>query len=75
MLHTFEDLVRLERAAVAAHAAIATADNTDAARAVAVDASAAFQTAVTEHAAAKSEPRVDVEMRVKKTVRHPEAAG
>jgi hypothetical protein len=72
--HTFEDLVRLERAAVAAHAAIATADDTDTARAVAVDAAAAFQVAVTQYAAAEGESRVDVEMRVKKTVRHPEAA-
>lgn len=73
MPHTFEDLVNLERAAVAAHAAIATADDPAAARAAAVDASAAFQAAVTEHAAAEGESRVEVEMAVKKAVRHGEA--
>lgn len=69
--------MNLEWAAVAAHAALtAAADDTrPAARAAAVDAAAAFQAAVTEYAAAEGEPRVDVEMRVKKTVRHPETAG
>ena len=73
MPHTFEDLVTLEQAAVAAHAALATADNPDTARAKAVDASAAFQAAVTEYAAEKEESRVKVEMDVKKAVRHAEA--
>jgi hypothetical protein len=67
---TFEDLVTLERAAVDAHAAIATADDPDTARAAAVEASAAFQAAVTEYAAAEGESRVKVEMDVKKAVRH-----
>jgi len=70
--HTFDDLITLERAAVDAHARLATADDRDAARAAAVDAAAAFQAAVTEYAAAEGESRVEVEMRVKKAVRHPE---
>lgn len=73
MAHTFEDLVRLERSAVDAHAALRTADNPDSARQAAVDASARFQAAVTAYAAAEGEPRVEVEMRVKKAVRHAEA--
>lgn len=64
----------LEQAAVEAHAAIATADDPDAARAAAVAASAAFQAAVTAYAEEKQESRVGVEMRVKKAVRH-KAAG
>ncbi|MFJ9117437.1 hypothetical protein ACIRJO_17985 [Streptomyces sp. NPDC102394] len=74
MPHTFEDLVTLERTAVEAHAAITTAADPDVARQTAVDASAAFQAAVTAYAAAEGEPRVKVEMAVKKAVRH-EAAG
>ncbi len=73
MAHTFEDLVQLERSAVEAHAAIATADNTDTARQAAVDASARFQAAVTAYAEERQESRVEVEMRVKKAVRHAEA--
>lgn len=73
MPHTFEDLVTLERAAVATHAAIATADDPAAARHAAVDAAAAFQAAVTEYAAEEGESRVEVEMTVKRAVRHPEA--
>jgi len=72
--HTFEDLVQLERSAVEAHAAIATADNPDAARQAAVDASALFQAAVTAYAEEKQESRVKVEMAVKKAVRHAEPA-
>ena len=72
MPHTFEDLVQLERAAVDAHAALRTADNPDTARQAAVDASARFHTAVTEYARAEGESRVEVEMRVKKAVRHAE---
>jgi len=70
--HTFEDLVTLERAAVDALAAIATADDPDTARAAAVDAAAAFQAAVTQYAADKNESRVEVEMRAKRAVRHGE---
>jgi len=70
--HTFEDLVNLEQAAVDAHAALRTADNPASARQAAVDASAQFQAAVTDYAAAEGESRVEVEMRVKKTVRHAE---
>lgn len=73
MAHTFEDLVQLERSAVAAHAALRTADNPATARRAAVDASAAFQAAVTEYAAAEGESRVEVEMRAKLAVRHAEA--
>ena len=63
----------LERSAVEAHAAIATAHDPAAARQTAVDASAAFQAAVTAYAAAEGQPRVKVEMAVKKAVRHAEA--
>jgi hypothetical protein len=69
--HTFEDLVRLERAAVDAHAAITTTDDPATARAAAVEAAAAFQAAVTQHAADEGESRVEVEMRAKRAVRHP----
>ncbi len=72
MPHTFKDLVTLERAAVAAHAAIATVDNPATARVQAVDASAAFQAAVTEYAATEKTSRVGVEMDVKKAVRNAE---
>jgi hypothetical protein len=67
---TFDDLLRLERAAVDAHAVITTADDPDAARATAVAASGVFQAAVTQYAAEAGEPRVDVEMAVKLAVRH-----
>ncbi len=77
MAHTFEDLVRLEQAAEEAHARYTapSVDDVDAARRAWVDAAAAFQAAVTEHAQAEGKPRIDVEMAVKKTVRHPELAG
>jgi len=68
--HTFEDLITLERAAVDALAAIAAADDPDTARAAAVDAAAAFQAAVTQYAADEGESRVEVEMAVKRAVRH-----
>lgn len=70
MPHTFEDLVTLEQTAVDALAAITTADDPDTARAAAVDAAAAFQGAVTQYAADEGESRVDVEMAVKRAVRH-----
>lgn len=73
MPHTFDDLVQLEHAAVAAHAALDTADDPATARAAWVTAAAAFHTAVTEYAETKNESRVEVEMRVKKAVRHAEA--
>ena len=69
---TFDDLVRLEQAAVDAHAAITTAGDPDTARAAAVDAAAAFQGAVTQYAAEGGESRVEVEMRAKRAVRHGE---
>lgn len=73
MAHTFDDLMNLERAAETARAAMGE-PNPDpaAARQAWIDAAAAFQAAVTEYAAAKNESRVEVEMRVKKAVRHPE---
>jgi len=75
--HTFEDLVQLEQTAVQAHQQYRSpdVDDPDAARQAWVDAAAAFQTAVTDYAADKETSRVDVEMAVKKTVRHPETAG
>ena len=75
MPHTFEQLIALEQAAVDAHNALATADDPAAARQAAVDTAAAFQAAVTLHAAAEKTSRVEVEMAVKKAVRHAEAAG
>lgn len=73
MAHTFEDLVKLERAADDAHAQLHTADDYDAARQAWLNAAAAFQAAVTEHAGAEGTPRYEVEMAVKKAVRHAEA--
>jgi hypothetical protein len=70
--HTFDDLVKLEQAAEQAHAQLLTAADPDAARKALIQAAAAFQAAVTEYAAAEGESRVEVEMRVKKAVRHPE---
>lgn len=72
MPHTFDDLVTLERSAETARVAYTApgCPDLDAARQTWVDAAAAFQTAVTEYAAAKDEPRIKVEMGVKKAVRH-----
>jgi hypothetical protein len=71
--HTFEDLVKLERLAVEAHARYTApgVDDLDAARAAWLKAAAAVQAAITEHAAAESTSRYEVEMAVKKAVRHP----
>lgn len=76
MAHTFEDLVTLEQAAEEAHARYTApgADDLDAARAAWVEAAHAFQAAVTEYAEAEGKSRIDVEMAVKKAVRHPEPA-
>lgn len=74
MAHTFEDLVKLEQAAVDAHARLHTADDYNTARQEWLAAAAAFQAAVTAHADAEGKPRVEVEMAVKKAVRHPEPA-
>jgi hypothetical protein len=70
--HTFEDLVKLEQAAEAAHARYTApdTDDVDAARRAWVEAAHAFQTAVTEHAEAEGKPRIEVEMAAKKAVRH-----
>lgn len=73
MAHTFEDLVNLEQAAEQARTAHLAPDAGPDARQAWIDAAAAFQAAVTEYAAAENESRYDVEMRVKKTVRHPDA--
>ncbi|MER6492754.1 hypothetical protein [Streptomyces griseorubiginosus] len=78
MPHTFEDLIALERAAQAAHQQYTApgVGDLDAARRAWIDAAAAFQAAVTEHAAADDKlSRVEVEMAVKKAVRHGEAEG
>ncbi|MEV7975479.1 hypothetical protein [Streptomyces sp. NPDC086519] len=73
MARTFEDLVNLGEAAVAAHARLAAPGADPAtARQAWIDAAAVFQAAVTEHAEAEGKPRVEVEMAVKKAVRHPE---
>lgn len=69
MPHTFDDLVQLEQAAVDAHRRY-TADPSDITRQAWIDAAAAFQAAVTEHAAAEGKSRVEVEMAAKKAVRH-----
>ncbi|MGW3197160.1 hypothetical protein ACWDBD_21730 [Streptomyces sp. NPDC001118] len=75
MAHTFEDLVKLEQDAEAAHAQLLTPDaNPATARQAWFKAAAAFQAAVTEHAEAEGRPRVEVEMAAKKAVRHPEPA-
>ncbi|WP_435643899.1 hypothetical protein ACR9VJ_26590 [Streptomyces sp. H49] len=73
MAHTFEDLVELERAAEAAHSHYLAADGDPAAaRQAWIDAAAAFQAAVTEHAETDERSRYEIEMAVKKAVRHPE---
>lgn len=77
MPHTFEDLIALERAALAAHQQYTApgVDDLDAARRRWIDAAAEFQAAVTEHAAADDKlSRVEAEMAVKKAVRHGEAS-
>ncbi|MEU2591402.1 hypothetical protein ABZ649_05260 [Streptomyces albidoflavus] len=69
-------LIELERAAVDAMAALAQAtsnEESDRLRALAVDAAAAAQAAITEYA--KEDPdrnRMKVEAEVKRLVRHPE---
>ena len=75
MAHTFEDLVKLEQAAEAAHARYIApdTDDVDAARRAWVEAAAVFQAAVTAHATAEGTSRIEVEMGVKKAVRHAEA--
>lgn len=73
MAHTFEDLVKLEQAAEAAHARLTDPDVDPAtARQAWIEAAAAFQRAVTEHAEAEGKVRYEVEMAAKKAVRHPE---
>ncbi len=76
MAHTFEDLVQLEQAAVQAHRQYTApdVDDLDTARQAWIDAAARFQAAVTDYAAAEGKSRVEVEMAVKKAVRHPQTA-
>mgnify|MGYP003580379071 CR=1 FL=1 len=76
MAHTFEDHVQLEQAAEEAHTRYTApdTDDVDGARLAWLKAAGKFQTAVTEHAQAEGKPRIEVEMAVKKTVRHPELA-
>lgn len=74
--HTFDTLVQLEQAAEQARARLDDPDtDRDSARRAWRDAAQTFQAAVTEYAADGGEARYEVEMRVKKAVRHPEAAG
>ncbi|MEU0847755.1 hypothetical protein ABZ387_07270 [Streptomyces flaveolus] len=77
MAHTFDDLVTLERLAVEAHARYTApgVDDLDAARAEWLKAAAVVQAAITEHAAAEDTSRYEVEMAVKKAVRHPGGEG
>ncbi|PAZ15701.1 hypothetical protein CLM62_12965 [Streptomyces sp. SA15] len=73
MAHTFEDLVKLEQAAEDARARLAHPDvDYDEQWEAWREAAGIFQTAVTKHAEAEGKPRVDVEMAVKKAVRHAE---
>jgi hypothetical protein len=60
-----DDLIELERSAWAAHQE----------GRLTVDQAAAVQARVTEYAAETGMPRVDVEMGLKKAVRHAEAEG
>ncbi|MGW1744618.1 hypothetical protein ACWCRD_03160 [Streptomyces sp. NPDC002092] len=74
MAHTFDTLVQLEQAAEQARARLdQPGTDRDSTWRAWRDAAEAFQAAVTEYAA-EGESRVEVEMRVKKAVRHPEAA-
>lgn len=77
MAHTFEDLVTLEQAAEQARLRLDDpGTDRDSAWRAWRDAAVTFQAAVSEYAAgAEGESRVEVEMRVKKAVRHPAAEG
>lgn len=76
MAHTFDTLVQLEQAAEQARARLDQPDtDRDSAWQAWRDAAETFQAAVSEYAADKGESRYEVEMRVKKAVRHPETAG
>jgi hypothetical protein len=69
--HTFEDLVTLERAAESARALLDSPDVDHAAQWQAWrEAAGRFQAAVAEHAEAEGQGRYEVEMAVKKAVRH-----
>lgn len=74
MAHTFDALVQLEQAAEQARARLNDPGlDRDSARRAWRDAAETFQAAVTEYAADGGEGRYEVEMRVKKAVRHPAA--
>ena len=76
MAHTFDTLVQLEQAAEQARARLdQPGTDRDSTWRAWRDAAEAFQAAVSEYAAAEGESRYEVEMRVKKAVRHPETAG
>lgn len=70
--HTFDDLVALERQAEEERARLAglTGDEYAAQWVTWREASEAAQAAITEHAVAENASRVDVEMAVKRAVRH-----
>lgn len=76
MAHTFDTLVQLEQAAEQARARLDQPDaDRDSTWRAWREAAETFQVAVSEYAAAEGESRYEVEMRVKKAVRHPEVAG
>ncbi|MFJ2882500.1 MULTISPECIES: hypothetical protein [unclassified Streptomyces] len=70
-----DELIQLERAAMEAQNAAMSASPPEGAWAAWRDAAAEVQAAITEHAAATDQSRVQVEMAVKKAVRHPEPPG
>lgn len=71
MAHTFEDLVALEQAAEQARALLDSPDVDHAVQWQAWrEAAERFQAAVGEHAEAEGKSRYEVEMAVKKAVRH-----
>ncbi|MEH0402829.1 hypothetical protein ACFY7V_03320 [[Kitasatospora] papulosa] len=66
------ELLQLEQAALDAQAAATAPSPPEGAWTAWREASIAVQVAITDHAAATNTSRVDVEMAVKKAVRHPE---
>ncbi|MFE4336085.1 hypothetical protein ACFRQM_44035 [Streptomyces sp. NPDC056831] len=67
-----DELIQLQRAAVDAQKTAMSASPPEGAWTAWRKAAERVQAAITEHAAATGENRVDVEMAVKKAVRHPE---
>lgn len=71
---SFDDLIKLERAAVAAHQAAKDTSYSAEAWKPWFDAAHEFQLKVTQYAKEEGTPRVEIEMRVKKAIRHPAPA-